>query len=162
MANFHEKLGSGHPLGNATTHKILRAGYYWPTLFKDAHTHVRTYHQCQTFYKRENHVAIPLQPIIEVWSFSQWVLDFIRVINPNSSQQHKFMLIDTNYYTRWDEAIVIKLVVVIKFLETNIVIRFITPFSLVCDNGLAFQSTDFTEWAYDNHITLKFSSNYYP
>lgn len=43
---FHEKFGSGHPSGNVTAHRILGAGYYWPTIFRDAHRHVRTYHQC--------------------------------------------------------------------------------------------------------------------
>jgi len=44
--NFHEKFGSGHPSGNVTSHRILRARYYWPTIFKDAHRHIRTYHKC--------------------------------------------------------------------------------------------------------------------
>ena len=29
-----------------SVHKILRAGYYWPTLFKDAHAHVRKCDAC--------------------------------------------------------------------------------------------------------------------
>jgi len=71
----------------------------------------------------------------------------------------------TDYYTWWVEAMDTKKntsSIVIDFLEDNILTRFGTPLSLVCDNGPAFQSIEFTEWAYDNQITLRFSSNYYP
>jgi len=68
------------------------------------------------------------------------------------------------YYTRWEEAIATKnsiATVVRDFLETHIITHFGTLVSLVCDNGMTFQAIEFTEWAYDNHITLRFSSNYY-
>ena len=41
MAELHDGPARGHFSGDTTAHKILRAGYYWPTLFKDAHAHVR-------------------------------------------------------------------------------------------------------------------------
>jgi len=87
------------------------------------------------------------------------------MINPHSSEGHKFLLTVIDYCTRWVKAVATKnstSAVVISFLEDNILTRFGTPISLVCDNGPAFQSIEFTEWAYDNYISLKFSSNYYP
>ena len=41
MTDLRDGPAGGHYSGNTTTHKILRAGYYWPMLFKDAHAHVR-------------------------------------------------------------------------------------------------------------------------
>jgi hypothetical protein len=38
MREVHDGIAGGHFAGNTTTHKILRACYYWPTLFRDAHT----------------------------------------------------------------------------------------------------------------------------
>lgn len=108
---------------------------------------------------------MPLQSVIEGRPFAQWGLDFVGVINPHLFEGHKFFLTTTDYCTRWVEAVATKnsiSAVVIDFLEDNILIRFETPLSLVCNNGLEFQSIDFTDWAYDNHITLRFLSNYYP
>ncbi|XP_059070443.1 uncharacterized protein LOC131860094 [Cryptomeria japonica] len=36
---FYEKYGTSHGLADATSHQILKAGYYWPSIFKDAHEH---------------------------------------------------------------------------------------------------------------------------
>ncbi|KAH9291611.1 hypothetical protein KI387_043205, partial [Taxus chinensis] len=33
--DFHGGVCGGNFAGRVTTHKILRAGYWWPTLFKD-------------------------------------------------------------------------------------------------------------------------------
>jgi hypothetical protein len=35
MSDFHDSLCGGHHFWRTTTHKILRAGYFWPTLFTD-------------------------------------------------------------------------------------------------------------------------------
>eukprot|EP00253_Pinus_taeda_P029683 PITA_29683 len=37
--------------------------------------------------------------------FQQWGLDVIGEITPNSSQQHKYILTATDYFTRWTEGI---------------------------------------------------------
>ena len=34
MIELHDGPAGGHFSGDTTSHKILRAGYYWPTLFK--------------------------------------------------------------------------------------------------------------------------------
>ena len=47
LTELHDRSAGGHFSGETTAHKVLRAGYYWPTLFKDAHTHVRRCQICQ-------------------------------------------------------------------------------------------------------------------
>ena len=39
LTELHDGPTGGHFNGNTIAHKVLRAGYYWPTLFKDAHAH---------------------------------------------------------------------------------------------------------------------------
>ena len=41
MRELCDRPARGHFGGNTTTHKILHVGFYWPTLFKDAHEYVR-------------------------------------------------------------------------------------------------------------------------
>ena len=65
-------------------------------------------------------VPLPLNPISIEAPFQQWGLDFIGEINPNSSGQHRWILIATNYFTKWIEAIPTRRatnVVIMNFLE---------------------------------------------
>ena len=36
----------GHYSGDKTTAKVLQAGFFWPSIFKDAHDHVLHCDQC--------------------------------------------------------------------------------------------------------------------
>lgn len=46
LAELHTGLCGGHFAAKTTAHKILRAGYYWPTLFSDVHKFVRCCEPC--------------------------------------------------------------------------------------------------------------------
>ena len=46
---FHKKDCGGHLYWKTTTYKILRAGFYWPTLFTDVYKEVSTCHQLTLF-----------------------------------------------------------------------------------------------------------------
>jgi hypothetical protein len=46
-AKLHVGEASGHFGGDTTSHKVIRVGYYWPRLFKDAHTLSRKCIICQ-------------------------------------------------------------------------------------------------------------------
>ena len=61
IIELHDGPARGHFYGDTTSHKILRVGYYWPTLFKDAHAHVR---KCDIFQRcggRQDKIAGPLK-----------------------------------------------------------------------------------------------------
>jgi hypothetical protein len=47
LSKLHDGPTGGHFGGDTTEHKILRAGYYWPTMFKDAHAYARSCEICQ-------------------------------------------------------------------------------------------------------------------
>ena len=46
MEDFHGGECGGHLFWKSIANKILRAGYYWPTLFADVHKMVKCYHKC--------------------------------------------------------------------------------------------------------------------
>jgi hypothetical protein len=54
----------GHFGGDTTAHKVLRAGYYWPALFKDAYALCHKCVICQKASRRTQKPAFPLQPIL--------------------------------------------------------------------------------------------------
>jgi hypothetical protein len=77
MREIHHGPASGHFAGNTTIHKILRSDYYWPTLFRDAHTYARNCKTCEMRTRREKRAVVPLQPMNISRPFEQWGLDFI-------------------------------------------------------------------------------------
>ena len=162
MSELHDGLAGGHYSGDTTTHKILRAGYYWHTLFKYAHTHVKKCDICQRCGGRQPKVAAPLNPVMISEPFEQWGLDIIGEIKPNSSLQHKYILTTIDYFTCWVEAISLRKInedVVISFLQDHIMTKFGVPVSLVFDNATYFSSIKLTAFAHNNGIKLHYSVN---
>jgi hypothetical protein len=49
MKEFHKGDCGGHHYWKTTVNKILRAGFYWPTIFSDVYKGVTTCHECQIF-----------------------------------------------------------------------------------------------------------------
>ena len=47
LINFHTLACMGHFRGQRTVAKLLQSGFYWPSLFKDAHKYVSNYDKCQ-------------------------------------------------------------------------------------------------------------------
>jgi hypothetical protein len=165
LSELHTGEAGGHFGGDTTSHKVLRAGYYWPTLFKYAHTLCRKCIICQKASGRVQKEAFPLQPVLVDFPFQQWGLDIIGPINPTSSQQHKYIITTTDYFTRWSEAAPLKVVntsQVISFLNSNIITRFGIPECLVFDNASYFSSLDMSAFSLEKGIKLKYSASYYP
>ena len=70
--------------------------------------------------------------------FKQWGIDFIGEIYPPSSGQHKWILMATDYFTKWVEAVPTRQAndnVIMQFLEINILSRFGIPRKIIIDNA---------------------------
>jgi len=165
MSDFHKGDCGGHLFWKTKANKILRAGYYWPTLFADVYKTVTSCHECQIFQGRINLQPLPLKPVEVSAQFQQWGLDFIREIHPTSLAQYKWILIVTDYFTKWIEAIPTRRAtdsVIIQFLETNILSRFGCPNKLITDNATTFKSKNMIDFCSKYKITLGHSTAYYP
>ena len=66
VKELHDGPVGQHFSGDTTTHKILRDGYYWSNLFKDAHAYVRKCDTCQRSGGRQAKAILPLQLVI-IW-----------------------------------------------------------------------------------------------
>ena len=61
-----------------------------------------------------------MNPIIKSWPFRGYGIDVIGQINPPSSKGHKFILVVTDYFTKWVVAVPYKKVTtqdVIEFVK---------------------------------------------
>jgi hypothetical protein len=63
LLELHAGEDCGHFGGNTTAHKVLRVGYYWPTLFRDAHALFYKCIICQKASGKLQKPAFPLQPV---------------------------------------------------------------------------------------------------
>lgn len=71
----------------------------------------------------------------------------------------------TDYFTKWIEAIPTRKatnVVIIQFLENNIMSRFSCPMKIIIDNDKAFKSKRLVIFYNNYNITFGHSTTYYP
>jgi hypothetical protein len=47
MREFHEGICGGNFASTATAHKIIRVGFYWPSIFRDSYSRIRKCLSCQ-------------------------------------------------------------------------------------------------------------------
>nr|AAX96273.1 retrotransposon protein, putative, unclassified [Oryza sativa Japonica Group]ABA93376.1 retrotransposon protein, putative, unclassified [Oryza sativa Japonica Group] len=93
-----------------------------------------------------------------------WGVDMIVMINPPSSKGHKFILVATDYFTKWVEVIPLKKVDsrdAIQFVQEHIIYRFGIPQTITTDQGSIFVSDEFVQFADSMGIKLLNSSPYY-
>jgi len=155
----------GHHYWKTTAHKISRVGFYWPSIFSNVYKEVSRWHECQFFYGKRRLYPLPLNPISIEEPFMQWGLDFIGYIHRPSSNQHRWILTATNYFTKWIESVpTMKAtdIVIIQFLESNILSRFGFLVKIIMDNAATFKSKRMDTFYSDYNITLVHSTSYYP
>jgi hypothetical protein len=106
LVEFHEGICRGHFAPTAITHIIMRVGYYWPTIFKDSYEMIRKCISCKRFSRKMKREAMSLQYVIVEETFVQWGLDVIGPINLKSSKSHFYIIIGSDYFTKWREVVV--------------------------------------------------------
>jgi hypothetical protein len=78
LNDFHLGACGGHLSGMATAQKILHAGYFWPSIFKDCIEAVKKCPPCQVFNKKAHNHPTTLHPIIAIGPFATWGIDFMQ------------------------------------------------------------------------------------
>nr|KYP58325.1 Gypsy retrotransposon integrase-like protein 1 [Cajanus cajan] len=143
MREVHEGICGSHSGGQTLAAKVLRAGYYWPTLRGDCAEFVKRWIPCQRHGNVIHASATELHSISSPWPFALWGIDVLGPF-PVAKGQVKFLLVAVDYFTKWIEAeplACISTTNVQKFVWRNLVTRFSIPYAIVSDNGL--QETPF-------------------
>ncbi|XP_024200421.1 uncharacterized protein LOC112203729 [Rosa chinensis] len=86
------------------------------------------------------------------------------MIHLHSSLQHKFIIVATNFFTKWVEAKPLKEAsgaTIHQFIFRNIICRFGIPEVLVSDRGAAFMGGDVEKLVNDYGIQFVHSTPYY-
>ena len=77
LRKVHERAYGNHSGARALVHKVVRAGYYWPTIQPDAKAYVKVCDQCQRFSNFPRQLSEYLTSMMALWSFAQWGLDIL-------------------------------------------------------------------------------------
>ncbi|CAN6542794.1 unnamed protein product [Malus baccata var. baccata] len=163
LRHCHSLACGGHFGATKTAAKVLQSGFWWPTLFKDAHTFVSTCDRCQRVGNISSRHQMSLNNILEVKLFDVWGIDFMGPFP--SSYGKQYILVAVNYVSKWVEAIALPTndaKVVVHFLRKHIFTRFGTPRAIISDGGKHFCNRHFNALLAKYGITHKVATPYHP
>ncbi|GJZ10724.1 reverse transcriptase domain-containing protein [Tanacetum coccineum] len=73
----HEGPTGGHHSANLTARKVFDAGFFWPTIYRDAHTMIKSCDTCQRQGKISQRDEMPQNAIQVCEIFDVWGIDFM-------------------------------------------------------------------------------------
>ena len=141
MRALHSGPSGGHFAAITTVNRIRSAGYWWPSLIRDVRSYVGSCDQCQRTGAPAFRNHWPLIPIVPLAPFEKWGIDFIGPINPVNARKNRYIILATDYATKWVEARSTKqndAATAAGFLFEEIMMRFGHPLELVSDRGKHF------------------------
>ena len=142
----HASPYGGHFSGERTAHKILKSGFYWPTLFRDCAEWVKLCDRCQKIGNISSKNEMPLKGIMLVQIFDVWGIDFMGPLL--QSFGNLYILLAVDYVSKWVEAVACPrndTNTVVSFLQKNILSRFGTPRTIISDGGSHFANKIFSK-----------------
>ncbi|GJX89279.1 reverse transcriptase domain-containing protein [Tanacetum coccineum] len=158
----HNGPTGGHHGANYTAKKVFDSGFYWPTIYRDAHDLVTRCDACQRQGKISQRDEMPQNAIQVCEIFDIWGIDFMGPFP--SSRGNKYILMAVDYLSKWVEA---------KALPTNdarVVCRFLkslfayfgTPRAIISDRGTHFCNDQFAKVMLKYGVTHRLSTAYHP
>nr|GEV61110.1 reverse transcriptase domain-containing protein [Tanacetum cinerariifolium] len=158
----HEGHTGGHHGANLTAKKVFDVGFFWPTIYRDAHTMIKSCDTCQKQGKISQLDEMP-QNVIQVCEiFDVWGIDFMGPFS--SSRGNKYILVAIDYLSKWVEARALPTNdarVVVKFLK-SLFARFRTPRAIISDCGTYFCNDKFAKVMSKYEVTHCLATAYHP
>ncbi|GJV77471.1 reverse transcriptase domain-containing protein [Tanacetum coccineum] len=127
----HEGPTGGHHSANITARKVFDAGFFWPTIYKDAYELIKSCDACQRQGKISQRDEMPQNAIQVCEIFDVWGIDFMGPFP--SSRGNKYILVAVDYLSKWVEAKALPTNdarVVVKFLK-SLFSRFGAPRAII-------------------------------
>ena len=163
LSHCHSSAYGGHASSSKTAAKVLQAGFFWPTIFKDAHAFVQSCDQCQRTGNISRRSEMPQQPILEVEIFDVWGIDFMGPFP--SSKGFEYILVAVDYVSKWVEALACAKADAnsVKRLFNDVIFpRFGVPRAVISDGGKHFINRQFEQLLTKHGVTHKVSTSYHP
>nr|GEU88338.1 reverse transcriptase domain-containing protein [Tanacetum cinerariifolium]GEX89044.1 reverse transcriptase domain-containing protein [Tanacetum cinerariifolium] len=158
----HNRPTGGNHGANLTAKKVFDAGFFWPTIYKDAYEFVKNCDSCQRQGKISQRDEMPQNSIQICEIFDVWGIDFMGPFS--SSRGNKYILVAVDYLSKWVEAKALPTNdarVVWKFLK-SLFARFGAPRAINSDRGTHFCNDQFTKVMLKYGVTHRLSTAYHP
>ncbi|GAA0149239.1 hypothetical protein LIER_08466 [Lithospermum erythrorhizon] len=138
LHEVHEGHVCGHNIGgHALALKIIKAGYSWPTIMKDAMAYVKRYYKCQMMQPIPRYPVREMSAMVGPIPFAMWGINLVgKFIKP--PVKYKDVVVDVDYFSKGVEAAHLKITTakaIEEFLWKNIITRYGIPKVLVSNNG---------------------------
>ncbi|XP_050263844.1 uncharacterized protein LOC126708066 [Quercus robur] len=164
MREVHKGICGNHSGARSLVHKLIRIGYYWPTMMRAAQTYVQSCDKCQRFSNLIRQPSKELTPMTTPWLFAQWGLDIMGPF-PTAIRQLKFLVVGIDYFTKWVETEALATITeknIRSFVWKNIICRYGIPRVLVSDNGKQFDNSAFRDFCSELGIKNHYSTPAHP
>ncbi|GJX47459.1 reverse transcriptase domain-containing protein [Tanacetum coccineum] len=152
----------GHHGANLTAKKVFDAGFFWPTIYRDAHAMIKSCDTCQRQGKILQRDEMPQNAIQVCEIFDIWGINFMGPFP--SSRGNKYILVAVDYLSKWVEAKVLPTndaQVVVKFLK-SLFAQFGTPRAIISDRGTHFYNNKFAKVMSKYGVTHRLATAYHP
>ena len=159
LAETHDGICEQHLGTKALAKKVLRAGYFWPTMLKDAKDYVTI---CDKYQRHANmNIAPPaeLTLVTSPWPFAWWGIDLLAPF-PKATGQLKYLVVAVDYSTKWIKVEPLAKITaknVLCFFKRNILARFGIPTLVVSDDGTQFTNRMFQDYVRNLGIKQNFA-----
>ncbi|GJU64500.1 reverse transcriptase domain-containing protein [Tanacetum coccineum] len=162
LTTCHSGPTGGHYGANYTTKKVFDSGFYWPTIYKDAHELVKNCDSCQHQGKISQRDEMPQNSIQVCEIFDVWGIDFMGPFP--SSRGNNYILVAVDYLSKWVESKALPTNdarVIVKFLK-SLFAQFGTPRAIISDRGTHFCNDKFAKVMSKYGVTHRLATAYHP
>ncbi|XP_020270775.1 uncharacterized protein LOC109845958 [Asparagus officinalis] len=146
LREAHDRMCGAHQPGVKLGDCLRRIGYYCPKKFSDAVDYAKHCHACQIHSDFIHQALGNLHLTSASWLFEMRGMDIVGPITLLMAKGYRFILVVTDYFSKWTEPIPLKEVKasnVIKFIKHHVIYRFGVPRRIVHDDGTQFVSHGF-------------------
>nr|GEZ94768.1 reverse transcriptase domain-containing protein [Tanacetum cinerariifolium]GFA47165.1 reverse transcriptase domain-containing protein [Tanacetum cinerariifolium] len=158
----HEGPTGGHHGANLTAKNVFDAGFFWPTIYRDAHAMIKSCDTCQRQGKISQRDEMPQNTIQVCEIFDVWGINFMGPIP--SSKGDKYILIAIDYLSKWVEVKALRTNdarVVVKFLK-SLFSLFGTPRAIISDRRTHFCNDQFAKVMTKYGVIHRLATAYHP
>jgi hypothetical protein len=154
----------GHIGGRALTTKVLRQGFYCPSILDDASKLIKTCQACQFFLPNTQAPSQPTQLITPSWPLQRWGTD---IVGPLTTAQgnYKYVVVALEYFTKWIEVKPLANIAAAglkRFFCHNIIYNFGVRREITVDNAKQFDCHIFKDFCYQMRVEVAFALVYHP
>jgi hypothetical protein len=158
----HHGPTEGHYGPSTTAKKVFDVGFYWPTIFKEAHTLVQNCDACQRSGNLSRRDEMPQKSIQVCEIFDTREINFMGPFP--KSHKYEYILVAIDYISKWAEAEALPINdarVVVNFLK-KLFAGYGIPKALINDRGTHFYNKKMEKILKRYGVHHHFATTYHP